>query len=113
MRSCSCARAGLPRSWLSHVQVRQASAFTKSLGERTDSEAGTAQGDRDEDISVTAASEGSSATYGASGESQRQPDSMAAPSVHDDTQSVETWKPSIDLPFFVECRVLSTYKDVC
>ena len=95
------------------VQVRQASAFTESLGERTGSEAGTAQGDPDEDVSVTAASEECSTARAASGESQRQQDRMAAPSVHDDTPSVGTWKPSVDLHLFVECRVFSDYGDVC
>ena len=51
------------------VQVRQGSAFTESLGEGTDSETGMAKGSPEQDISVMAASERSSASRAASGES--------------------------------------------
>ena len=51
------------------VQVRQGSTFTESLGENTDSETGMAKGSPEEDISVIAASDRSSASRAASGES--------------------------------------------
>ena len=86
MRRRSCGRAGLQRRGLSQAQVRQGSAFTESLGERTDSETSAGQGDPDTDVGGFAASESSSAFRAASGESQRQYDS--APSVHMDRPSL-------------------------
>ena len=49
------------------LQVRQASTFTESLGGHTNSEAGTAPGDLEDDHSVVAASEASSAPPAAPG----------------------------------------------
>ena len=49
------------------LQVRQASTFTESLGGHTGSEAGTAPGDLEDDHSVVAASEASSAPPAAPG----------------------------------------------
>ena len=88
MGGCSCSKAGPQRTCILPVQGRQGSAFTESLGEHTDSEAGTAQGTPDKDVSGIAASDRSPASRAASGESQRQHDSMAAPCVYDGFPSV-------------------------
>ena len=88
MWSCSRGKAGPQRSCILQVQVRQASTFTESLGENTDSETGIAKGSPEVDISVIDASDRSSASRAASGESQRQQDLLAAPCVHDGFPSV-------------------------
>ena len=94
MRRCSCDGAGPQRSCVSPLQVRHGSAFTESLGGHTGSEAGTAQGDPEEDISAIALTERSSASRAASGEGQRHHDWMAVAAVHADTPSPVTWMPS-------------------
>ena len=87
MWSCSRGKAGPQRSCILQVQARQGSAFTESLGEGTDSETGMVKGSPEEDISVVATSERSSASRAASGESQRQDDLLAASCVHDGAPS--------------------------
>ena len=79
MWRCSCGKAGPPRTCVLQVQVRQGSTFTESLGEGTDSETGIAKGSPEEDISVIATSDRSSASRAASGESQIPHDLLAAP----------------------------------